>query len=181
MLQPDPQRLPEDVQKDVPHAVETAENAAESEEKVTELRSSEQPQPEEAQHEQDVEKQPRPTTSTADSHSASVDSRDGARLAGSLDSAVEEGEDRRYLPVWKQDGAGSYKVHTIPQKLLESLTTHDIVVVWSQLKYEIGKKIWGEIFLACLFKLYVILLDKSITSCFVQIPKVLTSSTGQLI
>ncbi|KAL8573437.1 hypothetical protein ACOMHN_032452 [Nucella lapillus] len=49
----------------------------------------------------------------------------------------------KYKPVSMQEGAGTFKVHTIPAKLLETLTTHEIVSVWPLLKYEIGRKIWG--------------------------------------
>ena len=88
------------------------------------------------------QQQPQPTTSKAPTPPSTQECE--VPVAASVEDDIPLFDLSRYQPVSSQEGAGSYKVHTIPKKLLESLTTHEIASVWPKLKHEVGKKIWGE-------------------------------------
>lgn len=43
-----------------------------------------------------------------------------------------------------QDGSGTFRVHTLPTRLVAGITTHELVNSWPKLKHEVGRCIWGE-------------------------------------
>ncbi|KAK7097976.1 uncharacterized protein [Littorina saxatilis] len=90
------------------------------------------------------EKQEKPTTSRFQTPiSSSPVQEAGDQLAAGVSDQETVFDPSRYLPISEQEGAGFYKIHTIPQKILESLNTHEIAAVWPKLKHEVAKKIWG--------------------------------------
>lgn len=84
---------------------------------------------------------PQPTTSTADEGQRDCSS------SGEEDLAVSHAETDA-LPhishISDQEGAGFFKIHSMPLKLVASLSKHELQDCWPKLKNFVGKAIWGQ-------------------------------------